>query len=109
MESQLRSMIQLVFQPFHPSLTAAHHQLHRQHESTLHSIINLSLYIAQQAEQVVTTPPPSSTVTRRGKRASGGRAAGATKATTSQGVIKGYDSMTHIRRSQRFDWLLVSP
>lgn len=94
MESQLRSMIQLVFQPLHPSMTAAHQQLHRQHESTLHSLVNLSLYIAQQAELIVATPAPSSAVTRRGKTASGGRPARAARATSSHGVVKGYDNTT---------------
>ena len=103
MQTQLRALVTLVFQPVHPTITATSHanyqQLHRQQQLALRAVLELSLLVVDQAEQIVLTPPPAAAgPPRRGNKR--GRAVTAPSIkTASHTVAKAYDRSSPCGRS----------
>jgi hypothetical protein len=73
--SLLPALLTSVFQPqsAFPTSTASHSpQLRLQQVTDLRAVVELSLYLSEQAEQIALTPPPSAPSSRRGKKGRGG-------------------------------------
>ena len=96
--SQLQLLVALTFQPLHPaggspSQQPSHFAVH-QHSLALQAVVDLSLYVSEQAEQIAATPPPAAAPTRRGKR--GSARVPSTSRTASQAVTKTSEPPTRV-------------
>ena len=105
LQSQLQALVALTFQPLPPAGGSPSEQTplfavySHQHSRALQAVVELSLYVTEQVEQIAATPPPAAaSTTRRGKRG-GARptASSSSSRSASQSAMK--TSEPHMRRS----------